>query len=41
MQLDRMAALEYYEKVQDKALEKVNKQIKNKGIVIEKISCEL
>ena len=32
VQLDRMSALEYYEKMQDRKLEKVNKKIKSKGI---------
>ena len=30
--LDRMSALEYYEKMQDRSLEKINKKIKDKGI---------
>ena len=32
VQLDRMSALEHYEKMQDRALEKINKKIKDKGI---------
>ena len=32
VQLDRMVALEYYEKMQEKALAKVNQKIKNKDI---------
>ena len=32
VQLDRMSAIEYYEKTQDRALEKENKKIKEKGI---------
>ncbi|MCO5582167.1 hypothetical protein L7F22_036057 [Adiantum nelumboides] len=33
VQLDQMSALEHYEKMQDRALEKINKKIKEKGIV--------
>ena len=32
VQLDRMSAIEYYERTQDRALEKANKKIKKKGI---------
>ena len=32
VQLDRMSAIEYYEKTQDRTLEKANKKIKEKGI---------
>ena len=31
-QLDRMSAIEYYKKMQDRALEKANKRVKEKGI---------
>ena len=33
VQLDRVNALDYYEKMQDEALAKINKKIKNKGIM--------
>ena len=33
VQLDRMAALEFYEKMQEKTLERVNKKVKDKGIM--------
>ena len=33
VQVDRMNALEYYVKMQDKALEKLNEKLKNKGII--------
>ena len=31
-QIDKMSALDYYTKIQDWALEKINKKIKEKGI---------